>query len=178
MSQRQVTVKKAVPGAQKSLRNAYSASPKVFATIQSCLAAHKVREVQYTFAEDGSGRYVALNFVLDLAGERRTFRMPARVEAVERVLFGEKTLTPTQRDQAYQTAWANIRDWIISQFALIDTGMAQAEEVFLPYLLIDDGQTLYETLQARRFLLPGAPGAPGADAATDSGSRRVIQPIA
>jgi len=176
MTQRQTTVKavnKAAPAAQKSLRNTYSASPKVFATIQSCLVAHRVREIQYSFADDGSGRYVALNFVLDVVGARLTFRMPARVAAVERVLFGEKAPTPAQRDRAYQTAWANIRDWIINQFALIDTGMAEVEEVFLPYLLIEDGHTLYENVKGRHFLLPGAPDT---DGVADARSRTIIRP--
>jgi len=84
----------------------------------------------------------------------------------------KKTLTQTQRVQVYQKAWATLRDWITAQFALIDTGMAQAEDVFLPYLLVDAGQTLYEALQGQQFLLPSAdPSAAGRCV-----SRRVITP--
>jgi len=171
MAQRQTTVKKVSPGAQKSLRNTYSRSKDVFSTIQNCLATHGVRDMQYTFADDNSGRYVALNFTLVLEGQRLTFRMPARIPAVERILFDQKTPTPLQRDKAYQTAWANIRDWLISQFALIDTGMVEPEEVFLPYLLVEEGQTLYERLRARRFLLSAE-----ADAEREPGSRVSILP--
>ncbi len=75
--------KKTTIGESTRLKNADSRSPHVFAAIQTCLTAHQVREIQYAFADDGSGHCVALCFALDLAGQRRTFRLPARIEAVE-----------------------------------------------------------------------------------------------
>ena len=57
-------------------------------------------------------------------------------------------------EQAYTTSWANIRDWILAQMALIDARMVKTEEVFFPYLLDQGGQTVYERFEQRQ-LLPG-----------------------
>ena len=52
------------------------------------------------------GRVHALTFSLEINGRPHTFRLPARVENVERLLYGERDLTETQKEQAYKTAWA------------------------------------------------------------------------
>jgi len=59
------------------------------------------------------------------------------------------------KDQAYRTGWANIRDWVTAQMALVDTQMAKVQEVFLPYMANRKGQTLYESMEESKFLLPG-----------------------
>jgi hypothetical protein len=73
---------------------------------------------------------------------------------VERLLYGKKDLTETQKEQAYKTAWANIRDWITAQMALLDTGMVKPEEIFLPYMQDTQGVTLFERMEEQGFLLP------------------------
>jgi hypothetical protein len=59
--------------------------------------------------------------------------MPARVERVEKILYPRGNMTPSQKEQAYRTAWANIRDWITAQMALIDTQMVKPE--YVPLLI-------------------------------------------
>lgn len=39
--------------------------------------------------------------------------------------------------------------------ALVDTQMAKVQEVFLPYMANRKGQTLYESMEESKFLLPG-----------------------
>ena len=62
--------------------------------------------------------------------------------------------------QARRTAWANIRDWLDAQMALIETGQVKLEEVFLPYMTDTTGKTLYERIQERNFKLPPPSSAP------------------
>lgn len=106
---------------------------------------------------DNEGRVSEISFWLESAqGTHLSYRMPARVGNVERIFEKSKgrTLTEVERQRAYQTAWANIRDWLSAQFALIDTKMVAEEEIFLPYLLDQgSGQTLYEVMARRQFLL-------------------------
>ena len=91
---------------------------------------------------------------MQISGREVSFRLPARIREVEIRLYGKDAkLNETQKKQAYITAWANIRDWVTAQIALIETGMVKAEEVFLPYLLNDRNLTLFETMQERQFLL-------------------------
>lgn len=39
--------------------------------------------------------------------------------------------------------------------ALLDINMVQFEEIFLPYIVIPSGQTVYEKLEEKQFLLEG-----------------------
>jgi hypothetical protein len=139
-----------------ALKNATSTSRNTFSEIQKTLTSHKVQSINYKYNPDGSGKIIAIDFTIPIKGKDFSFRLPARVENVERVMYGRRTLTATQRDQAYRTAWANLRDWISAQMAMIDTGMVQAEEIFLPYLLNGQGQTFYEAMQEQQFLLPAS----------------------
>ena len=142
------------PTTTTRLNNATSRSTNVFRDIERILVAHKARELHYEYAGDNSGHVVALVFALDVEGRRLSFRMPARVEQVELAMFGtNRNLTDAKHKQAYQTAFANIRDWLKVQMAMIDIRLAKAEEIFLPYLLNSEGQTFFEAIQARQFLL-------------------------
>lgn len=39
--------------------------------------------------------------------------------------------------------------------ALLDINMAQMEEVFMPYIVDNQGQTLFEKLEKKQFFLEG-----------------------
>ena len=134
----------------KNYRTRLTTDP--FAVIQKSLATHKAKQIIQEFSDDG--RIHALTFSLDINGKLHVFRLPARVENVEHLLYGKNDLTETQKEQAYKTAWANIRDWITAQMALLDTGMVKPEEIFLPYMQDKQGITLFERMEEQGFLLP------------------------
>jgi hypothetical protein len=136
------------------LKNSQSSSRNIFNDIQKMLATHKVQQISFRYEENGSGRIIGIDFSLLINDIVYPFRLPARIRNVELVMYGKRVLTQTQKEQAYRTAWANLRDWISAQLAMIDTGMVQAEEVFLPYLLSHGGQTLFESMRDHQFLLP------------------------
>lgn len=135
-----------------NLKNARSTSTHSFDAIQKTLASHKAKEIMFRY--DGNGHITAIEFSLEINGTLYLFRLPARVQNVERILYGDRFLSDAQKEQAYRTAWANIRDWIAAQCAMIDTEQVKPEEVFLPYMLNAQGQTLFEAMIDRQFLLP------------------------
>lgn len=55
--------------------------------------------------------------------------------------------------QAVRVAWRIVKDWVVAQMALVDTGMVKTEEVFLPYLVTGNGQTLFQKLSNDKFML-------------------------
>lgn len=61
------------------------------------------------------------------------------------------------RQQAQRVAWRILKTWVQAQMAIIETGMVSAEEVFLPYIMIE-GTSMFEALKGRRFLLPEGRG--------------------
>jgi hypothetical protein len=131
----------------KNYRSRLTTDP--FAVIQKTLAQHKAKQIIQEFGDDG--RVHAISFSLEINGKLHAFRLPARIKSVQRILYGDRGLTETQREQAYKTAWANNRDWITAQMALLDTGMVKPEEVFLPYMLVKNGITLFERYESTRF---------------------------
>ena len=125
------------------LKNYRSESKNTFDKIQKILASHKARQVFFDYEDNG--RVKTLGFSLEIKGKFVGFRLPARVEKVELLI--------SNKDQAYRTAWANIRDWLDAQMALIDTEQVKMEEVFLPYAIGRDGKTFFEMVENNNFLL-------------------------
>ncbi|SRR5260370_23810934 len=147
---------------QPPLKNTYSTSTNTFNAIEKTLREHKARSIMFDYAHDDSGHIIAMSFVLEVKKKMLSFRMPARIEQVEQIFLKRKKesssrwvseLTNTEKEQAYRTAWACIRDWLSAQFALADIGAVEVEEIFLPYLVNAQGQTFYEVMQERQFLL-------------------------
>lgn len=136
------------------LKNASSTAslPRIFEAIQKALVSHKAKYVTYGYENE---RITSVEFVIDINGREYPFRLPARIENVQKIMYpGRRFLSETQKTQIYRTAWANIRDWIGAQMAMIDTGMVRPEEIFLPYMVANDGRTFFEVMNENQFLLP------------------------
>src|SRR5213083_1226287 len=117
------------------LKNYTSEGRGTFEKIQNILAVHGANKIMYDYNTDGTLK--AITFGFDINGQQAGFRLPALVENVTEILYGgtdrygrTKKITNSQRDQAYKTAWANIRDWIDAQMALVDTRQVKLEQVF------------------------------------------------
>lgn len=50
-------------------------------------------------------------------------------------------------------AWRILKDWVATQMALLDMQMVRFEEIFLPYIKTDNGQTVFERLKEKHFLI-------------------------
>lgn len=50
-------------------------------------------------------------------------------------------------------AWRILKDWVATQMALLDMQMVRFEEIFLPYIKTDNGQTVFERLKEKQFLI-------------------------
>lgn len=140
------------------IKNAMSAGKNTFDKIQSVLASHGANKIMYDYSTDGT--LEALTFGMQIEGVQIGFRLPALVENVVEIMYGgkdrygfPKKITDAQRAQAYKTAWANIRDWIDAQMALIDTKQVKLEQVFLPYMMGKNNESLYEQISKTKFKL-------------------------
>jgi hypothetical protein len=61
------------------------------------------------------------------------------------------------REHAERVAWRHLLRWVQTQLAMVDAGMVQTREVFLPYLQEASGMTVFEYFENTRFkaLPPG-----------------------
>jgi hypothetical protein len=79
----------------------------------------------------------------------RTFSLPIRVNGVSEAMLADHSVPRSLlgEKQASRVAWRIARDWLRSQLALIDAGLAALDEVMLPYMLADSGKTMYELMK-------------------------------
>lgn len=142
-----------------ALKNRTSQGKNTFEKIQNLLAQNGAKKVIFDYR--GDGRLEAISFAIDINGQLAGFRLPALVDNVVEIMYGgedrygrKKKVSPAQFEQAYKTAWANIRDWIDAQMALVATRQVEVAQVFLPYMVMKGDQTLYEKVATDpRFLL-------------------------
>lgn len=121
---------------------------RTISEIQAYLVRMGATRIMNTYEH---GEAVALHFVLKVNNEEIPFELPARVDPIYRIIRGDGRGRTPQRDleQAKRTAWRQIYRWIQAQLALVETGMAKADEVFMPYMQVADAQGKPTTLYQR-----------------------------
>lgn len=132
------------------IKNYTSNTTNTFNAIQKILSSHGAKQIFFEYNDQGLVKVLA--FTLDIGSKKIGFKLPARVGNVKKI-FDESGYR-YKEDQPYKTAWANIRDWLDAQMALIDTQQVKIEEVFLPYAVNREGKTFFEVMENTGYLLP------------------------
>lgn len=111
---------------------------------------------------------VGLSFQLQLGPQLVPFSLPVRIEPVEKLLlsrysrdwvnnrhYGDERKEKI-RLQAKRVAWRQLLRWVQAQLAMIDTGMVQSAEVFMPYIEVAPGRTAFQVaMESGRLLTAG-----------------------
>jgi len=132
----------------------YTTKVDVFATlgeIQGQLVKHGAKKIMQDY--DNDGHITALSFLIDTPNGPRGVKLPANVGAVRNVLTKQKV--KCDRDQAERVAWRIVKDWVAAQMAILESEMVQMDEIFLPYMLNDNGQTLFQCYRQNQLLIGG-----------------------
>lgn len=138
---------------------------KTAAEIVKILAKHGASAILTDYKD---GVLSAISFKITANGQDMGFRLPCDWRPVYEILAKQKKLPNTwdsryahakseKEMQAARTAWRIVKDWVEAQMALIETNMVSTRDVFLPYMVLANGQTLAERVAAdSKFLLgPG-----------------------
>ena len=99
------------------------------------------------------GQPIDLKWRVDSTHGPLAFALPINAEAVFKVLTVQRVLKTNaqgRKEQANRTAWRIVKEWVAAQMALIETGMVDMEEVFLPYMLTGN-RTVYQALSEGKF---------------------------
>ncbi len=108
-----------------------------------------------------SGRYKELSFVLHDNGKDYPYKLPINVEGVYKIICEMKDYKYKTQDQnekrAYKVAWRMMKDWLHAQLSIVQANQVSMSEIMLPYLMIDDKNTLREVFTSGQLqnLLPG-----------------------
>lgn len=132
---------------------------KSVAEIQRILSRAGAKAILTEF--DGDGEIAALSFQVAIEGATRGFTLPANVEGVFKVLGEQKRRgklnlpsSRITRDQARRVAWRILKDWVEAQMALIESNQVTLDQVFLPYLQVGHGRSLYQAMVQNHLALP------------------------
>lgn len=130
---------------------------KTVGEIQGILAGHGARSILIDYGEDGSVE--ALAFEIITPQGTRGFRLPVDPDSVLKVLIRQNVPRVYQnKKQAIRVAWRIVKTWVAAQLAFQETEMVKMEQVFLPYMVTRDGQTLYQAMVDHHFqITTGAP---------------------
>jgi hypothetical protein len=130
-------------------------------------SAQTVGEIQRLLGQYGAsairtdydnGEVIAVSFTISLNNNQIPFRLPCRWEAIRAIFESRRKRRSTRgrpsgdlTAQAKRVAWRQILRWVEAQLALTQTNMAKLHEVFMPYLLMDKGQTMFEKLESHNW---------------------------
>ena len=117
--------------------------------IQIILKKLGVRDVLINY--DEQGEISAVSFTIQKDDNKIPFRLPVNYRPLWELAQAGKTKYVKSEMQARRVAWRQIYRWIEAQTALIFTNMVTVEEVFLPYMLLNENQTVYETFLEKGF---------------------------
>ena len=124
---------------------------KTAAEIQEILAKHGAKAI---LIEYDNGQVSALSFQAATPHGDIGFRLPINAEATLRVL--QKTNAPprfTTKEHAVRVSWRIVKDWVEAQMAILETRMVTLDQIFLPYMVFPEGDTLYQRMLDARFQL-------------------------
>lgn len=133
----------------------YTTKVDVYTTlgaIQGQLVKHGAKKIMQEY--DDRGRITALFFMVDTPGGLRGIMLPANVDAVHAVLTRQKV--KCDREQAERVAWRIVKDWVEAQMAILESEMVQMDEIFLPYMVDNSGQTFFQAYRNNQLMLGGA----------------------
>lgn len=123
---------------------------KTLGEIQGILARHGAKKIIQDYDDDG--KITGISFLIDTPSGMRGIRLPANVEGVLATLEGQRV--KADRAQAERVAWRIVKDWLEAQMAILEAHMVQMDEIFMPYILDNNGRrTLYEAFAENQLLL-------------------------
>ncbi len=130
------------------------AAHKTVGEIQAMLARAGARAISIEY--DAEAQPFAVAFAIDVAGRTVHFRLPSRWQGVEQRLYKDDQVPRRFKTaaQARRIAWRIVKDWVAAQLAIIEAGVAELPEVFLPYAVNPrSNKTLYQELEGRNYCL-------------------------
>lgn len=115
---------------------------KTLSEIQKVLTDINVRRVITDY--DSNGNICAFSFLMQVGKAEIPYRVPINHKPIYDLAAAGKTKYVRNEDQARRVAWRQVLMWIKAQIALTKTNMVKPEEVFLPYMMVNNEMTVYE----------------------------------
>ena|SRR3990167_10199143 len=126
---------------------------KTVGEIHGILVAHGARSVLSNYDEDG--QIEALSFEIGTPHGIARVRLPVDPKAVLGVMCRNGSKVPRRlqtKEQAVRVAWRIVKDWVEAQMAILETEQVKMEQIFLSYIELPTGQTLFQVFESLKML--------------------------
>lgn len=127
---------------------------KTLAEISELLYKAGATAILTEFNQD-LGIIESVSFKINVDGAQVAFRMPCKWQAILTIL-NKNPKVPNRlktNEQAIRVSWRILKSWLEAQLAIIQTQMAKPQEIFLPYAIMQNGQTMFENVTENKLLL-------------------------
>jgi hypothetical protein len=126
---------------------------KTAGQIQAVLVQAGARRISTEYNQ--VGKPTGISFEVETGFGVRHFELPVNGPAVRTVLEEQRVERRYRTaEQAERVAWRITKDWVEAQLAIIQTDMVTLDQVMLPYMLVDDGRTVYGVYRDQQLALP------------------------
>lgn len=128
---------------------------KTVSQIQQILAQSGAMSININY--DNKSEPAGLIFVIKVHDEYVNFQLPSNWQGVFNRLKNDPKVQKTFKteQQARRVAWRILKNWTEAQLAIIDAGLATLPEVFLPYAVMRNGLTVYQSFEQGKLLGSG-----------------------
>ena len=100
-----------------------------------------------------NGEVIGCIFAIEIDGKEIPMKLPVNWKPLlEMAKMGEtKYIKPGDTAQAKRVAWRQVFRWMEAQLSLVEIGMVKIQEVFLPYMMVNEKQTLFELMESNNY---------------------------
>jgi hypothetical protein len=108
---------------------------------------------------------LGVSFLIATSKGTLPFKLPAEVDKTAQILlamrknkpqtwqYDYKTAMLRINEQARRVAWRTIYNWLVQQLAMIEINQVTLQQVFLPYLMVNSKNNLYEIMEHKGYFL-------------------------
>lgn len=100
-----------------------------------------------TFDYDEAELPCAITFSYPHKNGLMFFSLPVRFNGMEKIMRQQGGWTRGGEMQPINTGWRIMKDWILAQLALVQAEIAELPEIFLPYAVMPNGETMWENIK-------------------------------
>ena len=127
-------------------------------------AEKTIMEIQQSLVKHGATKIIidyegqnpkAVTFCLMLNDKIVGYALPANYTGVLKSMRKSPKIPKNllTEEQALRVSWRIIKDWVEAQMALVEAELADVAEVFLPYAITKNGNTLFKEIEKTGVLL-------------------------
>lgn len=119
---------------------------KTIVEIQKVLVKHGAHKIVTDYK---NGLPTAVTFCLTIDQATVAFVLPANYEGVLQAMKKDRDVPGRlcNPEQALRVSWRIVKDWVEAQMAIVEARLVDMAEVFLPYAVTKNGDTLYQSFK-------------------------------